>query len=299
MLKKILGEAIKFTEGWVEFSLDKKEQISYLSSVEVFEFDHPENKDKEEEEKSKLAQEKRLNDENHLDAIDIYDFDKADIDKLTNQLLRAISLLSVIARCIPNFEHLMDNDEIDMFMNTIYSLPNRIFYVWAKKVEEHKHEIIQILKDLKENEYYHQRKKFTTDDISKLIQWDSMTLLLDLMNLSVVNSLKEHTKDYHNSFDYKQVTNYYIQYLLITKEKGDIARFISEAFNLYDSDICMMTKTMILRTVHHILTHSSKISQKQVQVLESKFFPQINRNRNNDLHQKLLFQRKRNKKRKQ
>lgn len=40
---------------------------------------------------------------------DIYDWDEANIEKFNNQLIRMTSLLQIISRCLPCFDHLLKN----------------------------------------------------------------------------------------------------------------------------------------------------------------------------------------------
>lgn len=44
-------------------------------------------------------------DNSQVDVVSIYDYKEEEIEKLENQLIRSISLLMLIARCLPNFEH--------------------------------------------------------------------------------------------------------------------------------------------------------------------------------------------------
>ena len=43
----------------------------------------------------------------HIQTTDIYDYSEDDAEKLINQLIRATHLLSVAARCLPTFKHMM------------------------------------------------------------------------------------------------------------------------------------------------------------------------------------------------
>jgi len=282
MLRLIWNVTEQFTKDWTEFDLNTI-NIPYLANIEPLKVTPPTLEEKSLEEESEIEEE-RINNNKPLDPIDIYDYKEEDINKLYNQLTRGVSLLSVIARCLPNFEHMMLKEDKELFINSIYKLPNKIFYIWASEVENNKKELIELIKELQEKDYS-RSKKITEEDIIKMLQWDSMSLLLDIMNMAIINSTKENTEQYLNSFNYTSKITYYLEHLMVLEKREKILDFIKEADTVFNATKNIFTRTMVKRIARHLVLYSRNINRAEIQKLEEKFFPDIN------MRKRLLIQR--------
>ena len=267
MLRDILDASRILTDDWKEFDF---KNIPYLSNMNQLDVSAPDKDNRQEEEESVIEQE-RHRDNNRLDTIDIYDYKEQDIENLFYQLARAVSLLCIIARCLPNFEHMMEIPDKDLFVNSIYHLPYKIFFIWANEIEKNKDEVLEFLRNLPENDYFHEKKP-SDEEILKLLQWDSISMLLDLINMSVLYSAKENSEVYFESFDYKSSITYSLVHLKVIGELGRIKDFITEVNKISDSEKSIMAQIMVKRIVRHILTHSKIISREDIQKLQDKFF---------------------------
>lgn len=270
ILRFILSTAMALTNEWIEFNLDES-NIPYLDNFQPLEIKTPDQKEKDDAKKDDLERERNI-DNNKIDKANIYDYKEVDADKLYNQLVRAISLLSILSKCLPNFEHMMYKEDKAKFVETIYKLPNKIFYMWAMDVDQKKDMIVEFMKELQSQDYY-QHKIQTTDEIVKMIQWDSISLLLDLYDITITNSAKDNTKKFLNAFNYNILYTYSLEHLIVIEKYKDISEFIREANILFSKTKNNTIKTMVVRIVRHLLIYSKKISPGESQKLENDFFP--------------------------
>ena len=135
------------------------------------------------------------------------------------------------------------------------------------------------------SDYSRDNKKLTDEGIIGLLQWDSMSLLLDILNMATTSSTKENTEQYLNSFDYNSRINYSLQHLMVLEQREKILEFTKEAKKIFDSSKSTMTKTMIRRIARHLLIYSKTIHRVEIQQIENKYFPEVID------HKRLLMQR--------
>ncbi len=289
MLRLIVRVSKELTSDWKEFDLDEG-NIPYLTNIKPLEITAPTAENKKEAEKKEIEQEKRAGMINTLDPIDIYDYKETEINKFMNQLYRGVSLLGIISRCLPSFEYMMLKGDKEMFVDLIYRLPNQIFYNWANEIEKNKQELIEFIK-LQDNDYIRE-KNITENDILRLLQWDSMSLYLDILYMPTFNSTKENTDKYLNSFDYNSGTTYALQHLMMLERSEKISAYIKEATKIYDASKNTTSSIMVKRITHHVLIHSKSIQVGEIQQLEGKYFPNRDKYFTNSMHhKKLLLQR--------
>jgi hypothetical protein len=121
---------------------------------------------------------------------DIYDWDDSIIDEYNNKLFRMMSLLQIIAKSLPCFEHLLKKNEKSELIRLLYTLPNRIFMFWCNFIEKHYEDII---KELKTHPYFTTKKpQMRESDIDLKVRSSfalySMDLLLNLYYIPVLNA---------------------------------------------------------------------------------------------------------------
>ena len=144
--------------------------------------------------------------------------------------------------------------------------------------------MLDFLEEFQENEYSCS-KKYSKEEIFRLLQWDSMSLLLDILNMAALYSTKGNTEKFLSSFDYKSRINYSLQHLMVVEQRNKISEFTKEASEIYNISKNLMSKTMVKRVVRHLLIHSRTISHRDIQRLEGKYFS------NASDHRRLLLER--------
>jgi hypothetical protein len=258
------------THSWVEyysvaenplFYQSRKAQSTAMLESELIDIEQQRDIDKE----------RQSDDDDKLKTIDIYDYAEEEADNLFNQIIKAVALMMVIARCLPNFEHMMRKQEKSEFVNLIYCLPNRIFSRWSGEVDRVKDGLIAFLRDKAETEYESQSLK--DSEILKILQWNAMSLLLDLYNISISYASKENTDDCLNNYPYQRYRTHSLQHLMILDNRSKADDFILEARAYLDSAKEPIEIILIRRVVSHALVFMKEISFKERQRLESSFFP--------------------------
>lgn len=273
IINQILSAALAVTENWKEFSFSMDE-ISHLCISPNLELIPPSQEDIEKDEQADLAKDRNDVDNCHLDIINVYDYDEADIEKLENQLTRAISLMMLLARCLPNFEHRLKKNQKEAIIAALYTLPNKIFYVWAAHVEQMRDELMRLITTMETNAFV--RHQPTLDEAQQILQWNSLSLLLDLYHGIVNNSYRENTEEFltdmaKSLFPLDEETHT-LEYLLVLCKSNRIKEFVEIAEKMKDNCKLPAATLSLMRVVHHLLL-KAQLVPKQVSQIHSKFFP--------------------------
>ena len=270
-LHLILEEAVLSVKDWKEFSFDNQD-IKYLQPSKTFEVSIPTKQEIDKDQEKALEKDRNEVDSNKIDTIDIYDYSEEELSKLTNRLARSLSLLIAVSRCFLNFEHMMKKEDKERFVKQIYELPNRIFYAWAKDIELHKEDLIQFIVDFQTNEFG--RQDYKEEDALRVLQWESMSLLLELYYSAVLNAYKPDSYLHlvnAKYVDWGKADTYKIERILAHELADKIDLFISECEKVYDGKISVKN-TMVKRIVRHLMMTSKKISKEQLNRAKSVFF---------------------------
>ncbi len=280
LLKQILAKAIESVKDWDEFKFETLE-ISYLKSARDFSISAPSKKEIEEDKERELTKDRVESDSNLIDTKNIYDYSEDDLAKLTNKLSRSLSLLIVIARCFPNFEHLMKKADKECFVREIYQIPNQIFDAWAKDVDIHKEELIRFITEFQTNEFG--RQNYTETDALCVLQWESMSLLLELYYTAVANAYRPNSFDHLTNvayINYDSSDAYKVERALIYEFAGKTDDFITACEELYKKGTVGIKNTLVKRMVRHLMMTSKKVSYTQIHHMNSVFF---NEKKNTDV----------------
>ena len=285
ILRLILQIAIEYTKDWAEFDL-LNNVPNFLSMEKKHYVELPAEDAKQKEQEAEVLSEKET--DKAIQTIDIYDYSEDDIDNFINQLIRASQLLTIVARCLPNFEHSMLKSDKENFIRVIYTLPNKVFNLWALEKDKEFDEIVRFFKE-QSQDYYIRQKKLKDDDIVRVLQWTAMSFLLDLYNLAVFYATKENTIEYLSSFNYSEKGTYKLEHLMMLERQASADAFISEAIDATRDKNGHLYPILISRVVSHALVYRPDFKQHQVQQLQSKFFP------GKESQKKILVQRMQNK----
>lgn len=278
--------ACAVTSSWKEFSFDMQE-ISHLNGLVT----SPRLKAPSKGDciRDRAADELRDREEIEsatVDIVGIYDYNEQDIDKLENQVVRALSLLILLARCLPNFEHRLKRKQKNEVVTALYQLPNKIFWAWACEVEKNKEELVQLILELNTNEFT--RHKITDADAKTILQWNSLSLLLEFYYGVAENAYRENTFEYLSDLAREIVgfgeETHALELLVILDKARKVAEFQTEAVRLKEESKRSVVQLALGRAVHHMLV-KGVLTQKQAMQLEQEFFPNAD-------HSKMLYQRK-------
>lgn len=278
IIDMILNAALASAQDWKEFSFSMDE-ISHLNyRQQSMSLSSPSKEDIQRDRQADIEKDREEIDNFHFDVINVYDYSAEDIMKLENQLIRAISLMVLIARCLPNFEHRLKKTQKEAIITALYTVPNKIFYVWATYVEQLRDEMLQLITTMETNMFV--RHKPTHEDAQQILQWYSISLLLELYHIVVNSAYRENTEEFLIDMAKGQVSlaeeTHMIEYLLVLCNSNRISEFITKAEAMKDTCKLPAANLALGRVVHHLLLRG-KLEHKQISQIESKFFPKANR----------------------
>lgn len=269
ILRLIIRMVNEYTSGWTEFTFGENIP-QFLRNERKHIVELPSADARKNEREAEIAAEKTNS--TQLKTVEIYDYSEDAVDEFVNQIIRACSLLMVVAKCLPSFEHNMPKADKDAFVNAIYRLPNKIFQLWTCEVDKETDEIIQYFKE-QSQDYYNRQKEITDDDILRALQWGAMSLLLDLYNIAVYYSAKDNTTQYLDEFEYKRSGTYSLEHLMILVKQNASGSFTETAIKLSEEKKGHIYTTLLTRIVNHALIFMDNVDYRQQQKLKDEFFP--------------------------
>ena len=268
ILQLFLTLTQQLTDNWKEFDLDNNVP-NFLKVHKAQELNAPgENALKESKEKE-VESEKQNSDK--LTTIDIYDYKEEDADKFINQVLRSLTLLTVISKCLPSFEHIMSGDMRDAFVKEIYSLPNKIYGVWSEDTDKYYKELIEYLKEHEQLEY-NDLEPGKLSEVEIKFQISAINLLLDIYNLAVSFSTKDNSYRFLDKFDRGTTATYHLQHLMMMENQKMCSRFVSTAIDIVNDREDVLSKHLVQRIVRHAMVYMPSLDYKERGKLVSQFF---------------------------
>lgn len=273
IIRMLMEIAERTIQNWEEFSLSPI-NVEYMKQPAHLIIKPVEEGDREKEEQKHIETEKEetralsiINDAS------IFDGESEELDFI-QEMLRSISLMTTLARALPSFEHMMERADKDRCVTLLYTMPLRIFFVWAKEIDGSRSELVQMIKEFHEWEYRKDKPNMEPLDDQKALvalRWESTSLLLELMNAAFGYAAKDNTWRFIDRFDYKSTASYGIEHLMGIEQMDAVTTFISEACRLFD-DKEVQTRLMVQRVARHFMINSKHIQHREVQQLNTKLF---------------------------
>mgnify|MGYP001083046605 CR=1 FL=1 len=229
----------------------------------------PNANEKKEIEQKRIDQERQRDDKNEIQIVNVYDYDEGAISDPGNQLIRALSLLSVISKCLPNFEHLMKKSDKAEFVKMIYELPNRIFYQFACEVDRQIPELVEFLQEETGNEFGNDENAL--NNIVTLLQRDSIGLLLEIYNIATLFSTKINTVRLLEKHDYMSQLTYRIQHLLIRMRQNRFSDFTLESDSIAKDSKAPIVEILVKNVARHYYFCGNLDYKQQQSLLDSHF----------------------------
>lgn len=274
----ILNAALTSANEWKEFSFSMNEISHVNTRRQLISLSPPTQADIQQNELADIEKDREEIDNFHFDIVNIYDYNEEDISKLENQLIRAISLMLLLARCLPNFEHRLKKAPKEAIIKALYTLPNQIFYVWATHVEQVREELMHLITSMETNAFV--RHKPTLVEAQQILQWNSLSLLLELYHGVVNSAYRENTEEFLTDMAKSLISldeeTHLLEYLLVLCKSNRIPEFVDKAKSMKETCKSPAANLSLDRVVHHLLL-KGKLAPKQVSQIETKFFPQANR----------------------
>lgn len=268
ILQFILNMTQEMTKEWKEFNF-KDNCPKFLNLSHEQNISLPDKISKKEKEREEIENEKASTEK--LQTIDIYDYKEEEVEKTINQLIRSLSLLTVISKCLPGFEHNMDAPMRRTFVSEIYTLPNKIYSMWAQEVDTVYDELIEYLKEQEQVQYQNEEAKKSTD-VELKFKLVASLLLLDIYNIAVNYATRENTFRLLDNFERKGIPTYEIQNLMMVERQKMSERFVQDSVSLYGQMDQNISKFLLKNVVKHAYINMDSLDFKMIDKLDSAFF---------------------------
>lgn len=273
LIRMMMDKADECTNAWSEFSVSPI-SIPYLSDIEQLKVKPIEESDKEKTENEEIQREKQLEKEHEEEIVcgEIYSYDEEKELTLMKKMIRSFSLLIIISRTLPSFEHMMKKKDKEKCVQQIYQMPLKIFNVWALQVEESKLELIEEIKSINDWDYRKEKVELDDNDVLNYLRWESVSLLMEMMNSSIGNATKINTYKFLDAFDYNSDILYRIEHLMGLDKRDAVSEFVKEAEEIFTLQKLQLPKLMVQRVTRHYMLTSKKIQRQNIQRLNSKLW---------------------------
>lgn len=292
IIRMIMNDLEHMTQSWKEFDLQKINIPFLTDSVE--QIIHPyRDSDKKIAETQQIESEKKeaqviLNENNSS----IFDKEDDALDSM-QEIIRGISLMIILARTLPSFEHLMKKSDKEKCVKLIYTLPLKIFEKLAREINSISQELILEIKNFHEYEYRKDKSnapQLEDSQALRILKWEVTSILLELMNAAISNATRENTNYFIDSFfPYGDNLTYKIEHIMGLARRDDVVHFMSETTSMFSKTNNILAKNMIQRITKNFIINSKKIKSPEIDHLNSKLFQ-------NSLHQsRILLEQGKNK----
>lgn len=273
----ILTAALSSVDGWDEFSFSMKE-FTHLNVRKSYQLPAPSQDEIDQDKEDDLQKDKSEIENATFDIVSIYDYNEEEINTLENRLTRSISLMIILSRCLPNFEHRLKKKQKEAIIKALYTLPNQIFHTWAVHVEQEKELLYNLITSMETNAFV--RHKPTLEDAQHILQWDSLSFLLELYHIIVNSAYRENTEEFLTDMASNVISlrdeTHHLEYLLVLAKTRQTAQFLSSASEMKDTCKLPAASLALTRVAHHVLLKGN-LAPNYIAQIESKFFPNISR----------------------
>lgn len=274
IIRDIMNYADHIVNNWSEFNLLDIDIPFLISPVKQI-IQPYKDSDKIKDEEKQIEQEKReiqiiLNTNDNL----IFECENDDLSSM-QEILRSISLMVILAKTLPSFEHLMKKEDKKKCVELIYKMPLKIFKKVAGEINDISSELIYEIKNFYEYEFRKDKLKLeplTDEQALYILKWEVTSILLDLMNAAMSNATRQNTNDFLDQFDYQKVPTYFIEHLLGLSRRDDVSGFICEAEKIFSEAGNILTQNLVQRITKNFIVNSRKVKQNEIDRLNSKIF---------------------------
>lgn len=273
ILGPIIDSIINHMGTWQELDIDAK-NITYLTApMKPVRVNLPTVKDKEQHKKDKTEMEKeyveRRQKENNIESL--YSYNEEMVNSFENKINKSFNYLSLVAKILPNFRHILSGPQKAQITEILYTYPNKLLYLMLKDIDKNYSEIVEDI--MKNNPRTKRGLLITKDMFIKCLRNQSIAYILSIYDFIASSAVSSKSiKDLNEKFDYTQNTNYMIQNVMMEENGTNFSRLAEKAEKIYNKTNLEMVRFMLKAIMRkHFLTHDFDFSP-EVQHTISVFF---------------------------
>ena len=270
LLLSICDTAEKFTSDWIEFDLKKKNVRFLFERGVVSEVTEP----KEEERKDITIVEtesEKINDKRSvIETKDLYDYSEEDLELEINKLMKASKYVEVIAKALPNFQHVLKKDAKEKIIRSIYTIPNKIIYRILHDIDVNFDDFIDELARLfNENRT---GEEISKEKIEKMFCTVSVCFILSMYNFYALEATDRNTVVPLSKYRESDNVNYMIENAMMYENLADVPN-LSKLTDSILKEGNTVGNNMIQRVIRKCLIYNGLLNDAEKRSLRSKYFP--------------------------
>ena len=268
ILRFIKQNAEELMNEWIEFDMDKRNVGFIHKSTPPKIPNLPSEEERKKKDERLERYEKIATKKDNIERIDLYDYNKSDIETEDYKLGQALRFTELICKILPGFNHRLKKEDKIALAEDIYSFPNRIIFRILRSIDEEFEIIVASLEDF----FNQQGVDIRKERIQEAIINGAETFILNLYNYCARLSATPKTIEVMNLFSCEN-TNHKIQHIMMLENLGKFNAFTKEANNLFDRTDLLIVKSMIRRIVHkHFLYNKNLKIVGNVESAAKKYF---------------------------
>ena len=264
IITKLANAALELLSEYPEWNFSKK-NIPFLHQSDGFSKKIPTQKEKEESARQIEHVEKEQHE--RIKFKGIFDYDEDDVKKTKYRILRALKYAELVARALIDQYGALESDEIDIMLQTLYCVPQKVIYATLKPSQDHCDEIVQSI--LKFAHEFLPDQKITEEQIRKLLGQAGTILALNVLNDIAFNSANEGTISVLRSVECT-TDNYKILELMMEENAGNTPEFVQRAIQLREELDDVFARALIAQIARKHIIYNANIDHREIDRLLSK-----------------------------
>ena len=267
----LLDQTANYLSEWQQYSMGMGD-IEYLKIVNLEALLAPKSNAKQEKREELAARESE--EDNIIQTVPLYDYDISSVGTLINRLTKASILLKLLAKNFTAFNYMMNNADKTNYVKALYSIPNQIFYLWAKDVDNNLSLMLSEITEW-ENQDEYKGKKHSEEELVRFFQKISYEMLLNLYYIPAIYGCNNKTMRFLERQDDMEIDKdfcFRIERLMFYEKVDNVKKLIDDAESILSDTKNGMIKNMVHEILYHMLINSRKISDSQKRMVLNTYF---------------------------
>lgn len=271
LIRLIKDMAKQCVNGWEEFNLSNPKQ-QYFTNISLPKLDI-QSLDSSSHDREKDDNERAVD----LQIQKMWESPYDHNGEISNEDLmsRSLSLMIIASQLLPNLGYIIEGEDKTEFVELIYKMPFQIFNAWASAIDIDKVSIIKDIQKLYSLEYRNAKAKDASlSDEAALVylRRESISLLLEIMNISMTNASRTSTFTLLDDFDHSQSIGYELEWLMSFDKRPVTEEYFKQAERIHLLSKDGIQKYMAKQIIRHYMSTKAGIKGKDLQRLNSSIF---------------------------
>ena len=238
IILNIASKAAELLEQYPEIDFDQNNLPNLMKTTKKSDLTPSHEDKKEAAARVEMLEREKQEQQERIEFRNIFDFDEEDVDKGTYRIIRALRYVRLIGRMLVDQYGSLDGDELDVMVNAIYSVPQKIAYAVLQPYDEHFDELIEDLSQFVQE--YASDEKISKETLQNMLSSAAVTHMLNIFNDIAYNASNMYTINVLNeamgkdgfSEGRRTKSNYKIYNLMLQENAGSSQAFVSKAIDL-------------------------------------------------------------------